>query len=46
MNGAPTARKQYVLAASNSAELRKRFDEVSLDNRATLKKAVASTCAQ
>jgi hypothetical protein len=46
MNGAPTGRKQYVLAASNSGELRKRFDEVSLDNRAELKKAVASTCAQ
>ena len=46
MNGAPTARKQYVLAASNAGELRKRFDEVSLDNRAVLKKAVASTCAQ
>jgi hypothetical protein len=46
MDGAPTARKQYVLAAPNSGELRKRFDEVSLDNRAVLKKAVASTCAQ
>jgi hypothetical protein len=46
MNQAPAARKQYVLAAPNSGELRKRFDEVSLDNRAVLKKAVASTCAQ
>ena len=46
MNQAPAARKQYVLAAKNSGDLRKRFDEVSLDNRAVLKKAVASTCAQ
>jgi hypothetical protein len=46
MNRAPAARKQYVLAASNASELRKRFDEVALDNRATLKKEVASTCAQ
>jgi hypothetical protein len=46
MNQAPAARKQYVLAAPNSGELRKRFDEVSLDNRAVLKKAVASNCAQ
>jgi hypothetical protein len=46
MNGAPTARKQYVLAASGAADLRKRFDEVSLDNRAELKKAVSSNCAK
>jgi CelD/BcsL family acetyltransferase involved in cellulose biosynthesis len=46
MNAAPTARKQYVLGASNSADQRKRFDEVSLDNRAELKKAVSSNCVQ
>jgi hypothetical protein len=46
MQQAPSTRKQYVLGAKNAGELRKRFDEVSLDNRAVLKKAVASTCAQ
>jgi hypothetical protein len=46
MNAAPTARKQYVLGASSSGELRKRFDEISLDNRAELKKAVSSNCVQ
>ena len=45
MDAAPTARKQYVLAASNAGEMRKRFDEVALDNRAVLKKQISSECA-
>jgi len=45
MNAAPRPRKEYVLAASNSAEMRERFDEVALDNRAELKKKVSSECA-
>jgi len=46
MNQAPTARKRYVLAASNTSEMRRRFDEVSLENRAQLKKQVSSDCVQ
>jgi hypothetical protein len=46
MNQAPTARKQYVLAASNSAEMRKRFDEVALDRPAVLKRQVSADCVQ
>jgi hypothetical protein len=45
MNAAPLARKQYVLAAPNAGEMRKRFDEVALDNRAVLKKQISSDCA-
>jgi hypothetical protein len=44
MNNAPTARKQYVLAASNLDEQRKRFDEVALDNRAELKQRITREC--
>jgi hypothetical protein len=46
MSQAPTAKKQYVLAAANTADMRKRFDEISLENRAALKKQVSSTCVQ
>jgi hypothetical protein len=46
MNAAPTARKQYVLAASSAAEMRKRFDEVALDRPAVLKRQVSANCVQ
>jgi hypothetical protein len=45
MAAAPLARKQYVLAASNQSEMRQRFDEVALDNRAKLKQQISSECA-
>jgi hypothetical protein len=45
MSAAPTKRKQYVLAASNSGEMRQRFDEVALDNRAALKQRITRECA-
>jgi hypothetical protein len=45
MDSAPTARKEYVLAASNRGEQRQRFDEVALDNRAKLKQQIARECA-
>ena len=45
MSAAPTKRKQYVLAASNTGELRQRFDEVALDNRAALKQQITRECA-
>jgi hypothetical protein len=45
MSAAPTKRKQYVLAASNTSELRQRFDEVALDNRAELKQQITRECA-
>ena len=45
MSAAPTKRKQYVLAASNTSELRQRFDEVALDNRAALKQQITRECA-
>ena len=45
MAGAPPARKQYVLAAKSSGEMRKRFDEVAQDNRAKLKQQISSECA-
>jgi hypothetical protein len=45
MKSAPLARKQYVLAAKNTAEMRQRFDEVALDNRAKLKQQISSECA-
>ena len=46
MAGAPDARKQYVLAAKNTGEMRQRFDEVALDNRAKLKQQISSQCAE
>ena len=45
MAGAPLARKQYVLAAGNQSEMRQRFDEVALDNRAALKQQITRDCA-
>jgi hypothetical protein len=45
MNDAPLARKQYVLAAPNQGEMRQRFDEVALDNRAKLKQRITAECA-
>jgi hypothetical protein len=45
MAGAPQARKQYVLAAKSSGEMRKRFDEVAQDNRAKLKQQISADCA-
>lgn len=44
MNDAPLARKQYVLAAGSLSEQRQRFDEVALDNRATLKQRITREC--
>lgn len=45
MSAAPLKRKQYVLAASNTGEMRQRFDEVALDNRAALKQRITRECA-
>ncbi len=45
MDAAPLGRKQYVLAASNKAEQRQRFDEVALDNQAKLKQQITRECA-
>jgi hypothetical protein len=45
MSAAPLGRKQYVLAASNTNEMRQRFDEVALDNRAALKQRITRECA-
>jgi hypothetical protein len=45
MSGAPQARKQYVLAAKSSGEMRKRFDEVAQDNHAKLKQQISADCA-
>ncbi len=45
MDAAPTARKQFVLAAPNETELRQRFDQVSLDNHAKLKQSITRECA-
>lgn len=45
MANAPAARKQYVLAAGNQTEMRSRFDEVALDNRAALKQRISSECS-
>jgi hypothetical protein len=45
MAAAPMKRKQYVLAASNQGEMRQRFDEVALDNRAALKQRITRECA-
>jgi hypothetical protein len=45
MKAAPLARKQYVLAAKNAGEMRQRFDQVALDNRAKLKQQISSECA-
>jgi hypothetical protein len=45
MSSAPLARKQYVLAAKSTGEMRQRFDEVALDNRAKLKQRISAECA-
>ena len=45
MSAAPLARKQYVLAAKSAGEMRQRFDEVALDNRARLKQQISAHCA-
>jgi len=45
MASAPLPRKQYVLAAANQGEMRQRFDEVALDNRAALKQQITKDCA-
>jgi hypothetical protein len=45
MADAPLARKEYVLAASSRDEMRQRFDEVALDNRAALKQRITLECA-
>jgi hypothetical protein len=45
MASAPLKRKQYVLGASNQSEMRQRFDEVALDNRAALKQRITRECA-
>lgn len=38
-------KKQYILASSGANELRARFDEVGLENRAALKQQVRDDCA-
>ena len=45
MAQAPLERKQYVLEASNQSEMRQRFDEVALDNRAALKQQITRDCS-
>src|SRR5262245_39249871 len=45
MSAAPQKRKEYVLAASGASEMRQRFDEVALDNRAALKQRITRECA-
>jgi len=45
MSAAPLKRKQYVLDASDQSEMRQRFDEVALDNRAALKQRITRECA-
>jgi hypothetical protein len=45
MAQAPRPRKEYVLAASSQSEMRQRFDEVALDNRAALKQQITRDCA-
>jgi hypothetical protein len=45
MSAAPLKRKQYVLGADNQSEMRQRFDEVALDNRAALKQRITRECA-
>ena len=45
MANAPTARKQYVLAAKSAGAMRQRFDEVALDNRAALKQRITRECS-
>jgi hypothetical protein len=41
----PEEKKQYIATAANQAELRARFDEVGLENRAALKQQVRDECA-
>lgn len=38
-------KKQYIATASSQSELRQRFDEVGLENRAALKQQVRDDCA-
>lgn len=45
MDSAPRPRKEYVLAASNMSEQRRRFDQVALDNRAALKQRITLECS-
>lgn len=45
MDDAPLPRKQYVLAARDSTTRRTRFDEVALDNQATLKQRITRECS-
>ncbi len=45
MDDAPLARKQYVLAARTPDQMRQRFDEVALDNRAELKQRITRECS-
>jgi hypothetical protein len=45
MAAAPQRRKEYVLAAGNANEMRQRFDEVALDNRAALKQRITRECS-
>jgi hypothetical protein len=45
MDSAPAARKQYVLAAPNAGAQRQRFDEVALDNQASLKQRITRECS-
>jgi len=45
MAAAPLGRKQYVLDAPNQSEMRQRFDQVALDNRAELKQRISKECA-
>lgn len=45
MSDAPAKRKEYVLAAKDQSEMRQRFDQVALDNRAALKQRITQECA-
>jgi hypothetical protein len=41
----PDDKKRYIVDASGEAEVRARFDEVGLENRAALKQEVRDECA-
>ena len=45
MSDMPEEKKQYIVDASDDAELRARFDEVGLENKAALKQQISRECA-
>lgn len=45
MSGIPREKKEYIVQAKGQAELRARFDEVGLEDRAALKQKISRDCA-